>query len=112
MPSQTSTRTRKVLIVALILLSVFLLGTVIVLSSISYYLSIPTYAYLTEFEVPFKSSEIISALKGGAREVVDEDGVAWGPDGKGSGGYWMKAGWEGKIEQTDTWERLENVTTL
>lgn len=112
MPSQTSTRTRKALLVGLILLSLFLLGTVVVLSSISYYLSIPSYAYLTEFEVPFKSSDIIAPLKGGVREVVDEDGIAWGPDGKGSGGYWMKAGWAGEVEDTDSWERLENVSAL
>jgi mannosyltransferase OCH1-like enzyme len=43
---------RRIIYTFLIVLGLFLLGTVIVLSSISYYLRIDAAAYLTELEVP------------------------------------------------------------
>ena len=42
---------RRTVYVALCLLAAFLVGTVLVLSSISYYLSIDRHAYITEVEV-------------------------------------------------------------
>lgn len=42
---------RRTLQIILSLLALFLLGTVVVLSSISYYLSIPDVAYITEDEL-------------------------------------------------------------
>ncbi len=51
--------TRRVVIGFLIFLSLFLIGTVIVLSTISYYLAIPDWAYLTEAEVPFSMNDAI-----------------------------------------------------
>ena len=43
---------RRALYVSLSVLGLFLLGTVVVLSSVSYYLAIDARAYLTELEVP------------------------------------------------------------
>lgn len=43
---------RRVIYVFLTILGLFLVGTVVVLSSISYYLAIDQAAYLTELEVP------------------------------------------------------------
>ncbi len=49
-----------------------------------------------------------------AAEVGHEKGVngvgSWGPQGKGSGGYWMKQDWRGQVQDTTSWERLYNVT--
>lgn len=42
---------RRTVHILLLLLGLFLLGTVIVLSSVSYYLSIPELAYITEQEL-------------------------------------------------------------
>lgn len=42
---------------------------------------------------------------------VSEDSDEWTPDGKGSGGYWMRKDWNGQVQNTDSWERLYNVTT-
>ncbi|KAG5342521.1 hypothetical protein C0989_000649 [Termitomyces sp. Mn162] len=44
---------RRVFYICLTILALFLVGTVVVLSSITYYLAIDPNAYLTEFEVPF-----------------------------------------------------------
>lgn len=43
---------RRVVYGALIVLALFLLGTVVVLSIVSYYLAIDTAAYLSDLEVP------------------------------------------------------------
>lgn len=43
---------RRTLYILLSLLGLFLLGTVVVLSSVTYYLAIDPSAYLTELEVP------------------------------------------------------------
>ncbi|WWD16371.1 hypothetical protein CI109_100797 [Kwoniella shandongensis] len=182
--SKVSTKTRKIVITLLILLSLILLGTIIVLSSVSYYLAIPSWAYLTESEVAWKPEDVIKPLKEAAipaqglgarnhrREVGSEsavptedstaDGVmgtetlpevwkeleeemeeldaeedseeaptyaeekvaeskttsevysgdaVWGIDGEGTGGYWMQREWDGKVKDTNSWDRLFNVTT-
>jgi mannosyltransferase OCH1-like enzyme len=44
---------RRALFIFLSILALFLLGTVVVLSSVTYYLAINPHAYLTEAEVPF-----------------------------------------------------------
>jgi hypothetical protein len=51
--------TRRVIVGFLIFLSLFLVGTVVVLSTISFYLAIPDWAYLTEGEVPFDHRDAI-----------------------------------------------------
>jgi hypothetical protein len=51
LPSPLMVRIRPVYVL-LSILGLFLLGTVVVLSSVSYYLAINNAAYLTEFEVP------------------------------------------------------------
>jgi hypothetical protein len=56
--SRTCT-TRRVIVGFLIFLSLFLVGTVVVLSTISFYLAIPDWAYLTEGEVPFDNRDAI-----------------------------------------------------
>ncbi len=42
-----------------------------------------------------------------AAEEIDE----WDVDGMGTGVYWMKKDWNGTVRDTDSWERLFNVTT-
>ncbi|WVQ93639.1 hypothetical protein IAU59_000715 [Kwoniella sp. CBS 9459] len=184
-----STRTRKIVITLLVLLSLVLIGTVVVLSSVSYYLGIPSWAYLTESEVSWRPEDVIKQLQDpsllpsrralqrrqdwaevseaqveSATAAVDgvlgtdtlpeswkeleeemeeldaaeeseespsyddsveadtaitenvvtsasESGDVWGLDGQGTGGYWMQKEWDGRVQGTDSWERLYNVTT-
>ena len=49
--------------VLLVLLTLFLVGTVVVLSSISYWLAIPAWAPLTEDEVAWTPADAIAPLK-------------------------------------------------
>ncbi|KAL1411909.1 hypothetical protein Q8F55_002895 [Vanrija albida] len=153
----SSSRARRAVLIIAVLITLFLLGTVIVLSSISYYLRIPLEAYLTEEEVPWRPQDVIKPLIGSEDEVgppihwddvtasqgvptthhrrsdaieitetdvlphsaiakepvladdTANDGV-WGVDGKGTGGYWMRDGWDGKVANTASWEHLYNVT--
>jgi hypothetical protein len=160
---------RKAIIIFSILVSLFLLGTVIVLSSVSYYLAFPDGAFLTEDEVPWTGEDLIKALldppsvngtierRQEWEELKAEDAVmgsetipqiwdevdasevkaedvsatedleddsdsinlsseigseeAWGIDGMGTGSYWMKDQWDGKVHDTNDWSRLYNVTT-
>lgn len=47
-----------------------------------------------------------------AVETLAEDHEdVWDVDGPGSGAYWMRKDWNGTVQQTDSWERLRNVTT-
>lgn len=48
---------RRALFISLSVLGLFLFGTVVVLSSITYYLAIDPSAYLTELEVPILDSK-------------------------------------------------------
>jgi hypothetical protein len=41
-----------------------------------------------------------------------EDDEEWGIDGKGTGGYWMKADWDGQVAKTESWEHLYDVKIL
>lgn len=161
---------RKAIIIFSILVSLFLLGTVVVLSSVSYYLAIPDGAFLTEDEVPWTGEDLIKVLSdppttngtvmkrqdweelqaedavmgsetipqvwdeisevgqvedapspeavddnlGDASiDVFEESSIVdeWDIDGKGTGSYWMKNQWDGKVHDTDDWSRLYNVTT-
>lgn len=167
---------RKAIIIFSILVSLFLLGTVIVLSSVSYYLAFPEGAFLTEDEVPWTGEDLIKALLdpptingtierrqdweelkaedvimgsetipqvwdemsevggvGGVGEVKTAEAQAtedleddsgsvdefaetnmeegWGIDGMGTGSYWMKDQWDGKVHDTSDWSRLYNITT-
>lgn len=197
MPSQRTRRsrdtstslTRKTVIAFLVILSLVLLGTVIVLSTVSYYLAIPSWAYLTETEVAWRAEDVIKPLLeqprpklskrvqwgeldsdvlsysstgaaapastisvdsatmtaetwdefkeemeelDAAEEVdediatqpeseavdtdptatssIEEDNGQWGIDGMGTGSYWMRNDWDGRVRDTDSWERLYNVT--
>lgn len=60
-PKPSSSRS-KVTVVLLVLLSLFLVGTVLVLSFVSYYFAIPSTAYLTEDEVTWISEGVIKPL--------------------------------------------------
>lgn len=164
---------RKAIIIFSILVSLFLLGTVIVLSSVSYYLAFPAGAFLTEDEVPWTGEDLIKALldpptvngtierrqdweelkaedaimgsetipqvwdemsevggvgevkaaEAGATEDLEDDSGSvdafaeetmdedWGIDGMGTGSYWMKDQWDGKVHDTSDWSRLYNITT-
>ncbi|GLB33914.1 putative glycosyltransferase family 32 protein [Lyophyllum shimeji] len=48
---------RRILYICLTILALFLLGTVVVLSSVTYYLAIDPNAYLTELEVPYLGND-------------------------------------------------------
>jgi hypothetical protein len=61
--SHKSSTSRKIINTFLILLTLFLIGTVIVLSSVSYWLAIPSLAYLTEDEVGWSDRDMIGSLK-------------------------------------------------
>ena len=45
-------------------------------------------------------------------EVLADAGTGedWGIDGMGTGSYWMKEQWDGKVRDTNDWSRLYNVT--
>lgn len=43
--------------------------------------------------------------------ATEEGDDVWGIDGKGTGGYWMRKDWDGKVANTHSWDRLYNVTT-
>ena len=147
--AEGASKTRKAVIVFLVLLSLFLVGTVVVLSTVSYYFALPQVAFLTEEEVPWRPQDGIRPLKdlpvaqvkpsgGVARrqddlgilgeetlpevwedleEIAEEEEIgayssdAWGLDGEGTGGYWMRKDWDGTVRGSDSWERLFNVTT-
>lgn len=118
---------RNILISFLVILGLFLLGTVLVLSSIQRYLYIQDWAYLTELELggynektagrieefqqegPAPSDEDGADI--GADWKVDASGAIWGAQGKGTGSYWMRNDWDGRVRETD-WDRLRNVTNL
>ncbi|WVN87179.1 uncharacterized protein L203_102356 [Cryptococcus depauperatus CBS 7841] len=171
---------RKMVIILLALLSLILTGTVIVLSTVSYYLAIPNWAYLTETEVAWRPQDVIKQLRDSdpvrihkrlewrevgqnahkplnrkdsaidkwdklGEEMYERDaaqeadlvrdpallvhgndnegsamadvvttrpGDEWGIDGEGSGGYWMRKDWNGRVQDVSSWDRLYNVTTL
>lgn len=123
--SGTSFR-QKLIIASLIILGLFLLGTVIVLSTIQRYFRIEDWAYLSESEIGGWSNGagengLIPPLVdlnstwsiSDASEYGDEDqedASLWGPNGRGTGGYWMQKDWDGTVRDTDSWERLYNVS--
>ncbi|KAJ9115523.1 hypothetical protein QFC22_005284 [Naganishia vaughanmartiniae] len=139
--SSSSSRAKKgtlkqnLAIAFLVILGLFLLGTVIVLSTIKRYFAIPDWAYLSEAEiggwpsspgggghveglipslVELNSSSMPLAGGGGTTydgEEGEQGGSVWGPNGEGTGGYWMRRDWRGQVADTDSWERLYNVST-
>jgi hypothetical protein len=59
-------------------------------------------------------AEVLDADLGDAPiDAFEEPSLAedWDIDGKGTGSYWMKNQWDGKVHDTDDWSRLYNVTT-
>lgn len=110
----------RIIIALLVILGLFLLGTIIVLSTVQAYFGIPDWAYITEAEIGGwdPSSRIAEFQKEGAAahlngslHTVWEDGVEWSEQGKGSGAYWMRADWDGTVNGTDDWRRLDAVDT-
>lgn len=119
-PSSSSSSSRlrsRIIIALLVILGLFLLGTIIVLSTVKAYFGIPTWAEITEAEIGGwdPSSRIPEFQKegqqhmNGTRKTVWEDGIEWSEQGKGSGAYWMRADWDGQVNRTDDWRRLEAV---
>lgn len=144
---------RRPVTIFVILLALFLLGTVIVLSSVRSYFGVPTSALVTELEVPWANgADVIQKLTPTSLDVrlpedendtvtgpatFDEDPKSWqdladdpadgyslpgselsddpadddlwGADGKGTGGYWMRKNWNGRVANTTSWQHLENV---
>ena len=115
---------RNLFISLLVILGLFLLGTVLVLSSIQKYLYIEDWAYLNELELGGYNEKTAGRIEEFQQEgpaPTDEEAsggqagwdqtAVWGPEGKGTGSYWMRNDWDGKVAETD-WNRLSNVTNL
>jgi hypothetical protein len=115
---------RNLFISLLVILGLFLLGTVLVLSSIQKYLYIEDWAYLNELELGGYNEKTAGRIEEFQQEgpaPTDEEAASgqagwdqsavWGPEGKGTGSYWMRNDWDGKVAETD-WNRLSNVTNL
>ena len=118
---------RNILISFLVILGLFLLGTVLVLSSIQRYLYIQDWAYLNELELGGYNEKTAGRIEEfqqegpaptdedgadiGADWKVDDTGAGWGAQGKGTGSYWMRNDWDGRVKETE-WDRLSNVTNL
>lgn len=111
---------QKLVIAALIILGLFLLGTVIVLSTIQRYFRIEVWAYLSESEIGGWTNgagmngvipPLVDLNSTWSSEYDDEEGAGvWGPNGRGTGGYWMQKDWDGTVRETETWDRLYNVS--
>ena len=96
-PKAHAPKTRKLIIATVLLLSLILGGTILVLSFVSYYLAIPTAAFLTEAEVPWNPNDAIPLLRDPPSIVSDLEGLRvrrstkWGRqeweeiDGEGTG---------------------------
>ena len=115
---------RNLFISLLVILGLFLLGTVLVLSSIQKYLYIEDWAYLNELELGGYNEKTAGRIEEFQQEgpaLTDEEASrapagwnqssVWGPEGEGTGRYWMRNDWDGKVAETD-WNRLSNVTNL
>jgi hypothetical protein len=123
--SSGTTIRQKLIIAALIILGLFLLGTVIVLSTIQRYFRIEDWAYLSESEIGGWTDGVgkngvipplvdlnstWSVLDNSEYDDVEESEGVWGPNGRGTGGYWMQKDWDGKVQDTNSWDRLYNVS--
>lgn len=144
-----------------VLLFLFLVGTVIVLSTVVHYFGVDKNSFLSEDEVPWHPEDAIKPLRDPVEqtelsgstsaddsnakraedftEILDDDAAddngapaatgssavspskgsttsapvddaVWGIDGKGTGGYWMRKDWDGKVANTHSWDRLYNIT--
>lgn len=71
----SSSRSRRAILIAVVLLGLIVLGTFIVLSSVSYALYIPASAFLTEAEVPWKESDVIRKLHDATNDTKIADMV-------------------------------------
>ena len=101
---------KKIALTLLVLLSLFLAGTIVVLSTTKYYLNIPQYAYLTEDEVAWRQSDAIKPLLYEPEESLVLRRQEWDeitdvrPDGGPDGGVM------GADMLPEVWEELEEVT--
>lgn len=83
-------------------ITVFVVGTIGVLASIKWALAFPAGAAISEAEVPWQPQDVIpsdSPAQGGRQAV------------QGSEPYWSGENWDGRVQGTDSWNRLYNVTT-
>lgn len=95
---------RVLLLLWAVSLALFVAGTVTVLSTVKWYLAFPSGAFITEEEVPWRIEDSIDDSLGAAW-AEDDSPVAQKP------AYWLETGWDGRVRDTTSWERLYNVTT-
>ena len=88
-----STRLRKGLFIFLILLSLFLVGTVIVLSSATWFFGVPNWALLSDRDVPLGKGEV---WLGGVLSEAEKNAPKW----------------DGLVSGTEDWSALEEVELL
>lgn len=88
-----SNRYRKPLFIFLILLSLFLIGTVIVLSSATWFFGVPNWALLSDSDVlPAPGEKWLGGILSEEEKNADP--------------------WDGVVAGTEEWESLEHIQTL
>lgn len=93
--------TRTLLLALAAVIAVFVAGTIGVLASIKWALAFPSGAAITEAEVPWMLQDAITS---------DSPAQGGQPSMQGSEPYWSVDDWEGRVQGTDDWDRLYNVT--
>lgn len=76
------------------------LGTVIVLSSVTWFFGVRNWALLSERDVPYLPNENWAERVRGNSSFEEGGGWAYDPN------------WDGVVERTETWEHLENIEPL
>ncbi|CED85464.1 Glycosyltransferase, DXD sugar-binding motif [Phaffia rhodozyma] len=96
MASSKQTRYRRPLFVFIILLAIFLVGTVIVLSSVTWFFGVPNWSLLSERDVPYAPGEVWKGL-----DRSNDGNASWAADN-----------WSGHVQLTEDWTRLEHIKPL
>jgi hypothetical protein len=77
------------------------LGTVIVLSSVTWFFGVRNWALLSERDVPYLPNENWAArVSANSSSINDAPGWAYDPN------------WDGVVQRTETWEHLEGIEPL
>jgi hypothetical protein len=111
-PISTSAKVRRHLFLWLIFLTLVLIGTVIVLSSATFFFGVPNWALLAEGDVPYVKD--VGEKWKGSREGWDgliEVPVSGDDQEQGQNATrWIKEeDWDGVIYGSEDWSHLENV---
>lgn len=92
--ANSPSRLRKTLCVSLVLLSLFLIGTVIVLSSATWFFGVPNWALLSDGEVEARPGE--GPWMGGVLSPEEK----------------LAPKWDGLVHGTEDWSGLEDIEPL